>query len=329
MQAALNYNVMNSLRMLDSNSLTQPELNHFTKFCCSVSFSCVNRRRKSLSKLTDKHSITLYDIATNALIPLFSRNESDELYVLKNAFRNWQPAIKTQTDAIAFLNKIIDHRVEQQISSLLKEDDPLFAKILTYVLYMAKKKGLIKKNINGTVHLKENKGKEITGSTIDSTSFQLLPVRLFLSEENMFDDILSYLKTETSFSQAIPLNQLVQRLKSFRQNEFDYMDRNANILSELAINDIVKLGLQEAINKLELTYIKKKKLSRTEGNIFRKTLTDLAEDIKEGGIHPGFYEYISLHMKNLSKEKYREDYQYILEYLYKLMKYAIAAQLIC
>ncbi|MGE5500141.1 MAG: hypothetical protein ACM3Q2_18870 [Syntrophothermus sp.] len=329
MQAALTYNVMNSLQMLDSNSLTQSELNHFTKFCCSVSFSCVNRRRKSLTKLTDKNSITLYDIATNALIPLFSRNESDELYVLKNAFRNWQPAIKTQTDAIAFLNKIIDHRVEQQISALLKEDDPLFAKILTYVLYMAKKKGFIKKNINGTVHLIQNNGEEIAGSTIDSHNFQLLPVRLFLSEDNMFDDILSYLNSETAFAQAIPLNQLVQKLKSFRQNEFDYMDRNANILSELAINDIVKLGLQEALSKLETTYIKKKKLSRTEGNIFRKTLTDLAEDIKEGGIHPGFYEYISLYMKNISKEKYREDYQYILEYLYKLMKNTIAAQLIC
>ncbi|MDP4175289.1 MAG: hypothetical protein Q8933_15045 [Bacteroidota bacterium] len=327
MRTDLNYNVMNSLKMLETNRLTQLELHSFTEFCCNVSYSCVSKRKKKLSRLTSKYGTTLEDIATNALIPLFSKNESDEFYILKNAYKKWYPEIKTQHDAIDFLSKIIDHRVEQQITAFLKENDPCFAKIHSYILHLCKKESLVRKIYKGTIYIVKSSNKKLEGNFIDYYNFQMLPLRLFNENENMLCNILSYLKRETCFSQAIPLNHLINKLKGLWENEHETFCESAHIHSHLMINDLVNQGLKNALKKLETTYVNKGKLTKSEAEIFRLTLRDLAEDIKDGGIHPGLYEYLCAHMDNLNKDEYKEKYHNFLEYLYKVIKTSIAAQL--
>ncbi|MGE5679333.1 MAG: hypothetical protein ACM34K_00495, partial [Bacillota bacterium] len=209
----------------------------------------------------------------------------------------------------------------------LKENDPLFAKLHSFVLYMCKKESMVKKVYQGTSYLVKSSQKKISGNLIDSYNFRLLPIWLFEESETMLSDMLKYLKNETSFSQAIPLNQLIERLKLLKHSEFEFASGTAHIHSQIVINDLVRVGLENAIVKLESAYVKKGKLNRNEAEAFKLALKDLAEDLKDGGIYPGLYEYLSAHIDNLNKEIYKERYHNCLDYLYRIIKTSIAAQL--
>ena len=57
-----------------------------------------------------------------------------------------------------------------------------------------------------------------------------------------------------------------------------------------------------------------------DGELLKKALADIAEDIKNGGVSPGLHKYLQEYSKELSKEEYYQKFHNILEYLLKLMK---------
>ena len=53
----------------------------------------------------------------------------------------------------------------------------------------------------------------------------------------------------------------------------------------------------------------------------------MSNDLLDGGINPGMYEYFILYINNLEKEFYLNNYHNIIEYLVKVMKSTIAEQI--
>ena len=93
------------------------------------------------------------------------------------------------------------------------------------------------------------------------------------------------------------------------------------------MDELVNLALESALKKLENSYTAKSKLNELESNSLRSALTDISEDMKNGGINPGLYEYLSPYINDLSKEAYKDNYHNILEYLIKVTKGVIADNL--
>jgi len=50
----------------------------------------------------------------------------------------------------------------------------------------------------------------------------------------------------------------------------------------------------------------------------------MCEDLMNGGINPGLYNYLSPYMKDLNNEMYKQNYHNIIEYLLKSTKAHIA-----
>ena len=197
------------LKNLCNSSISQKEINFLVEKSYKISFQYLRSYQTKLSKILQQDNLSLSDIAIDAIAPLFQRDENNMFFVIKKSFENWIPQISTEEDAVYFLNKITAKNAEQHISTLLKNADPFFAKILDSINYFIRKKGYYKINYLGHVYIVETITEEITANLIDKEQFEKLPLELFINQKTLLKNIFNYLKEETHSYSAISLNQLI------------------------------------------------------------------------------------------------------------------------
>lgn len=106
-----------------------------------------------------------------------------------------------------------------------------------------------------------------------------------------------------------------------------FLSSDSHFTSKFDVEEIVDMGLCQALKKLDDTYWTNGKLSNVERESFAKALRDLAEDLKDGEINRGLYGYLRQHIIGLEKNDYQFKYHNILEYLLKVMKNTIREKL--
>ncbi|MCL5030154.1 MAG: hypothetical protein M1480_14180 [Bacteroidetes bacterium] len=278
-------------------------------------------------KLILHNDLQLEDIAIDSIAPLFIKNDSDQFYVLINAYNNWSPPIQTEEEAFFFLNKIVASRIEQHVTVLLRESDPVFGKILDSVNYIIKKEGCKKINYLGIIYAVRNNCKKIYGRVIDQEEFENLPSHLFMNKKNVFNNLSNHIENELGYFPAIPIFSFMKQLKHITLSEYQKMYHEEFFYDQIEIEEFVNIGLNKAQEKLENFYLKNKKLSVVEFKYFSKALSDMAADLKNGGIKHGLFDYLNIYFPTLSRKKYNLKYRDILEYELKIMKKSIIASL--
>ena len=267
--------------------------------------------------------IRIEDLAISAIAPLFCRESENQVLPIIREFNSWQPPIQTEADALFFLNKVISGRVEQHISYLLKEADPFFAKILDSVNHLIRKGGYKKTHYLGRKYIVHSSCNKLNSKTIDTDDFQNLPFSLFKNRKTILSDILTYLENETNFIPAIPLNSLIVRLRNLNISNFKPQTSTNEVIAAFDADELVNFGLNFTIEKLESSYFSKGKLTGVETDYFKKTLETIANDLRDGGLTRGLYDYFAHQMHGLEKQTYQEKYHNMLEYLVKVMKNTI------
>jgi hypothetical protein len=119
----------------------------------------------------------------------------------------------------------------------------------------------------------------------------------------------------------------VIRVRNLNNTNYTIRDNINDTSSNFDVNELVNLGLGSALGKLKESYTSKGKLSECESKTFRLALTNMAEDLKDGGITRGLYDYLKQHLTDLEKNIYQNKYHNILEYLLKIMKNTIREKL--
>jgi hypothetical protein len=127
---------------------------------------------KRIHKIIDRDELSLDDIAIDSIASLFVRDAEGKFSAITSAFNSWQPPIQTEEEALYFLNKLIQKRVEQHISFLLREFDPFFSKLMDSVNYLIKKNNFKKVNCFGTVYINNSDSESISGKTIPVDEFE-------------------------------------------------------------------------------------------------------------------------------------------------------------
>jgi hypothetical protein len=314
------------IRKLCDGEYNQSELNQFVEQLFRIALTYVRYRFIRIKRIADLNINTPEDIAAEAIAPLFHKTSNNNFAIL-DEIRKWKPAIETEDGARYFINKISAKRIEQHISFMLRESDPFFSRILDSLNYIIRKTGYNKINFLGKIYITENGNSEILWKIISIEEFENIPVVLLSDKKKLFPAIFKYIRTETDFFPAIPLNELIIRLKHI--NGVGYVTQNnANeFTNKIEINEIVNRGLKKTENKMEEVYLNKNKLTKVEYESFRNTLKAMAEDMKDGGINRGLYQYLEPHFNGLTYEEYQEKYHNILEYLLRLLKGNIAEEL--
>ena len=117
------------LQKINSNTISQRELKQLIEVSYHIASSFLNNSYKSkFSNLIDNQD-AIRDLSIDTILPLFIRNNSGILGI-KRALDNWNDPILNDADVNFFLSKIIWKRADQTVTKLLKEQDPIFCKIL-------------------------------------------------------------------------------------------------------------------------------------------------------------------------------------------------------
>jgi len=274
--------------------------------------------------------LTFQDFAIDAVTPLFIQDKSGELPIRK-ALLSWDKEINDEASAYYFLSKIIGNRIEQEIARKLKEADPFFGKILRSVNHLVETNRINKVSWFGVAYLIEKGQNEITQKPIEPEFIESLPAKLFIdANEKIISSLFSYIKTETEFFPVIPLNALIRKIKqvngSFLQQRSSESTEE-HFEEELNVESVVSDSLNAVKDRLAKLYLGKGKLNDNETEVFKKVLVELSNDLKDGGISRGLYEYVKPHMIDLSKEDFYKRYQQTLDYLLRLLKKEIAVRL--
>jgi len=318
-----NTQILDILTNLDSRL----SLNELIEITLKIAIAYLRFNYKKLYKFLRNEDLTIEEFALDSIALLFIKDKSDQAITIKTAFKNWQPKIETEEDALFFLNKIVASRIEQHISSLLREEDPFFSKILDSVNYLIKSQGYIKIQAYGRTFIAKSDIKTCGYEFISRDDFEKIPVELFTDKKSLFPNLLHFLENKSNIVAAIPLNDLIYRLKHINFSQYSTVDYTETKRKQFEIDEIISIALNSSLEKLNKSYFDKGKLNEKETDSIGKALTDICEDLNNGGINSGLYEYLVPYLKDLSKDDYKTMYHNILEYLLKYTKIVIAENL--
>lgn len=318
------YSFYGFFNKLCNNDFDQGELNDFIERLFKIGQSYVHHRYNRVKNIIDTNNGAMDEIAIEAIAPLFQNANYNNHYVIVDQIRNWNPPIKSENDSLFFLNKIISSRMEQHISRMLRDSDPIFSKILDSINYLIRNGNYKKINYLGKSFIVETKASVINWIVISDEEFHRIPSYLFYERKILLTSLFNFIRNETQYFPAIPLNELVFRLKQI--NLYDYFKSNSvdEVSAKLEIRDIVNIALEFTHQKLESSYYDKGKLSESEYNSFKQAISAFANDLCEGGFNSKLYNYLVPYFDGLTNEEYQDRYHNILEYLLKQLKNKIA-----
>lgn len=315
------------LNILRNSNPSQGELSKLVEICLKISIQYLHFTHKKLHRLIYSDEMRIEDIAIDAISSLFIPEQQNDTMVIIQTAKKWESKIKTEDDALYFINKIVSKRTEQHICFLLKESDPIFSRILDTIKYRIKKKGYQKVHHLGTNYIIESEYDNKSKNWINIDEFNNLPSSLFNSYNNLFNDLFTFLREETNYFPAIPLNALVMKLKELRLSLYIQKEIEDSFEDTMDINTILNYAYTETSLKIDNTYKIKGKLNDDDIEAMKLALKDILNDLKDGGINPGLYKYLSVHKSDLTLDEYYDRYHNILEYLAKVMRNKIAEKL--
>lgn len=320
------YSVLTIFKSITENKHSRSEVNHLIELAHSFAYYYLKYRYKNLSKVLMAEDLTMQELAIDAIAPLFERDETGMFIKLIKPFDEWNPKIETEEQATFFLNRLVAKSTEKYASELLRQSDPFFSKILDSINYLIEKNNYLKKQIIGTTYIVENENLVKIGALPDSKFINELPIELFNDNKNAVSKIFDYIKANTDKTPAIPLNALVMKIKQVTASNFIFIDSTSNG-NESEIDSIVNKALYITFTKMQETYISKGKLELIEAEGIKKAIESIVFDMRDGGINPGLHKYFLEQFSELKFEDYRDRYQNIFEYLFKVLKKEIAERL--
>lgn len=320
------YFVLNTFNNIIFEKVERFEVNFLVEISHNLSCSYLKHRYKNLEKVLMSEDVTTSELAIDAIAPLFERDAEGKFIKLEKAFNNWQPPIETEEQAAFFLNKLVAKSVEKYVSELLRNSDPFFSKILDSITYICTKQNINKKQILGTTYLVEDDKNLKIGSLPDSLFIDNLPSHYFYDLNKSISTIFEHILANTDNAAVIPLNALIMKIKRVRSADLNLPSISQPQL-DFEVDGIVEKALSSTLIKLKDSYAKKGKLNETEVSGTEQVLRNIAFDLKDGGINTGLHKYFMEQFKEVAFDEYKNKYQNIIEYLFKVLKKEIADQL--
>jgi len=314
----------NILHNILEHKHTTAELNSLIESCYNISLSILKSKFSTNGLQLFYDGLQIEDVAMDAIIPLFVNN-SEGLLGIERSMMVWDKNIDDEAEAEHFLVQIIWKRVEQTITKLLKERDPIFEKIhktLTTCIYNEKLKKI---HHIGTVYVLREETSCKSKNFMDDEFFQSIPSSFFkLKQIKLFDKIFEFIKSESNFDLAIPLNNLVKKIKfyyfqSYRANYSTQTKFDDNFI----YNDIVDKGLKTIDDKIETYYVGRNKISGKDADYIMSSFNNISLDVKNGGIHGSLYSYLEKSKPSLTQNEFYSEYHNIMNYLFNQFKMEI------
>lgn len=304
------------------------ELNSLVEYTYLIALSFLKVNFASKLKFLESENRNLEDIAMDSIIPLFVKTTNGKLGI-QNSIAAWDEDLNSATNSSYFISKLIWKRVEQTVTNILKERDPIFNKILKTLNTCISNNNLRKERYFGTVIIQPECSEDFHGKLIPPEEFNRIPNRIFcLKQMELFNSLFAYIAEDTNYSIAIPLNVLVQKIKDFYNNIYDNrFDDSYYSCPEIIYRNIIEDGLKSIEDKIDCFYVAKNKLSPDESEMIISSFHSIAEDVVYGGMKGSLFAYLKHFNKSLTKDIFYSKYHHIMNYLLSNFKNSIAENL--
>lgn len=306
--------------------ITEQDIKHLFNYCVKIAEIYARSSSKVTGKNLERWNNTLKDLASDSVTPLFINNCNDKLF-LKQSYENWASPIKDDGDIDFFLHRVVWKSVEQKITALLKESDPFFAKILKTISVGIAKNDYKKINFFGTVYIIPDPQNEIEGPVIPPEEMWEIPQKYFLKKQKkLLDGLILYITENTNYFPAIPLNELIKRVKNLYLSN-NIHDNSLDDYEIIEIKDFLKTTNKNIQNKIIGTYLQKNKLNDDEIKKIIGIFKSISSDLMNGGMNGNLIDYFEEFFPETAKDEYYSKYQKILNYLYKIYRSELAEKL--
>lgn len=314
-----------SLLKLLQNGLHDPfEVNFLAKFCLKIAKSYLTSKNVLSNNHTKQYSIE--EIALDSVVGLFKRNNNDGEYVLIHSFKKFVKPINSDAEAEYFIHFIVWKSVDQQLTKVYKDIDPFFGKILSSIKYIVKANAYFKQHYFGVAVIVDKPEKIFNAKIIDKENFDNIPIRMFIgNKELLLMELLDYLRNETPFYPAIPINLLVKRLKLIRLNDFiqpDYKKIDEDFDEIDTVDKIIRKSIDKTFCKLDKTYADK--FTIEECRLFKEVIKDFSEECRNGGITKSLLEMFCAKAPDVNSEIFYSKYHNALNYLIAHFKKSVS-----
>ncbi len=159
-------------------------------------------------------------------------------------------------------------------------------------------------NYLGKVYITEAGNSISFSNVISDEEFEDIPAKIFCGKKNLLSSIFDYLKNETNYVPAVPLNEFVIKLKHLNLSSHTSSNSTNHFAGELEISEVVNAGLRYTEDRLQHSYVNTGKLNQDEYESFCTALRLMADDLEDGGINPGLHKYLTPYFTELSIEEY-------------------------
>jgi len=319
-QTEVKYNLIVLFASPIDPAAQRKELNALIEECFKIATVQVRFQLSKLHKPGIAGDLSAKDIAVDAIAPLFTPASDGLIYHISDVLSVWEPAIQSEEQARFALISVIARRVKQHTHTLMRESDPFFAKILDSLNYHIKKEKLHKSEKLSVCYISKDDPSKVSLDYFHYDDLLKLSSSAFNIRHISVGGIIEELESDNEAPAAIPILALAKRVKEInlsfenpvlvcRETETDY-----------DIEALSSTAMKHVLDKLRFSYLRKEKLSESEGLIIEKALGEIVFDLKDGGIKPGLYHYIEMIDNSINPEIYKSKYHNILEYLVKLMR---------
>jgi len=313
MQDALS--LVQLLKNFTSERPDQAQVNRLIEYCWRLAAILLRQRYGSGNLIFNSDSISHEDTAIDAIAPLFSGEKPG----LKTSLEQWPTKLVTEGDAAWFLHRLLMRRVSQQVGILLKEQNPVFARVLKLVNYYVSVNDWAKVSHFGTLFIVESGTAVITGRIIDSDNFGQIPEQLFSGTiVQVIQNLFEFIHNFGEYFPAIPVYLLVHRL------EVQYVRQPSTNSTEpdqsFEVDEIFRKGLDQTLQRLSQIYLEKSKLSHEEGRLLGNAFREIVQDMQDGGVNQSLLEYLRKSIPDLEPAEFYRRYRPVMEYLMRMMK---------
>ena len=316
------------IRKIQKEEFSYIELREFIEFCTEISLFLLKKNHQNIKKRFDNNNISFEDVAVDSITPLFIKDDYLNVTGFKFALNSWRKEIINEADAHFFVLKVITKKTSQTVNSILGEIDPLYKKLLKNISYQSYKLGYKKAYRSGIAYLIDPGSYKRNGKIVTDEHFEQIPLNIPKDKISVnICDVFAYLKNNTEYISAIPLNKLILRLKNIYVNLLESKPGEDNIQLVLEVKFSIERALNSTLNKLEKSYVNKEILSEFEADIMKKALLEVSSDLMDGGIQPGLENYLLPYFDNFSKNDVALKYRNIFDYLIRCLKKEIYKEL--
>jgi hypothetical protein len=325
--------VREKLEKIINGSYNEDDVQELIKCLYHILYSIVRNFR---TRAIEKGGYGKEDVVNIALSTFFEEDKEEKYSTLKRLFAPFVKSNCSIREFSDYLHAILIKRIKEALTKLLHEVYPVQTKLRISFFNFLKNSEDLKFEKRGSdiiIWLKDSP-LSLPPLSYGAVLSECISLMLWNKKPSSFlAEFFNYLRARNIYNPVylrdvidvyITLNPIKIFDKENAKSKNNFFDVDS---TEELIEDLIR-KIEEENRELVNGYVKKRKISETQGEAFIKAVNDIIYDWLHAIKECSFYRYLSFYTNEIDFFSYRREKRKILEYLVKRSKKLIKEKIL-